>query len=92
VAVDTHKSLKFYEFIDKEVKEAEEKKAKEEEKLNTGLRELLDKYDTDFSGKLNYEESTKLFKELFDTIGMEWVLDDDNLKELFAMFDTDNSG
>ena len=92
VAVDTHKTLKFYEFIDKEVKEAEEKKEKEEENITNGLRQLLDKYDADFSGRLNYEEAKNLFRELYESLGIAWVLDDDTLKQLFTMFDADNSG
>jgi len=92
VAVDTHKTLKFYEFIDKELKEEEEKKAKEEEGITNGLRELLDKYDADFSGKLNYEEASKMFKELYESLGIAWVLDRETLHQLFNSFDADNSG
>ena len=47
VAVDTNKCLKFYEFIDKSLKEEKEKIAAEEELLIKGLKELFDKYDAD---------------------------------------------
>lgn len=47
VAVDTHKTLKFYEFIDKRIKEEKEKAAREEEEIIKGLKELFDQYDAD---------------------------------------------
>ena len=47
VAVDTHKCLKFYEFIDKAVKEETERLAHEEEEIIKGLKNLFDKYDAD---------------------------------------------
>lgn len=47
VAVDTHKTLKFYEFIDKQIKEENELAAQEEEEVIKGLKELFDKYDAD---------------------------------------------
>jgi hypothetical protein len=37
VAIDIHKTLKFYEFIDKTKKEEDERKAKEEEEMHLVL-------------------------------------------------------
>ena len=47
VAVDTNRTVKFYEFIDKEMKEEKERNAKEEEEVIKGLKELFDRYDAD---------------------------------------------
>ena len=41
IAVDTHKTLRFYNFVDKKVKEEEEIKQKEEEAFNKLQREVF---------------------------------------------------
>ena len=53
VAVDTHHTLKFYEFIDKVKKEEEEKRAKDEEEMRKRWKEMLVLYDKDNSGKIS---------------------------------------
>jgi hypothetical protein len=47
VAVDTNRTLKFYDFIDKREKEEKERLAVEEEEVIKGLKELFDRYDAD---------------------------------------------
>jgi hypothetical protein len=47
VAVDTNRTLKFYDFIDKREKEEKERMAAEEEEVIKGLKELFDHYDAD---------------------------------------------
>lgn len=71
VAVDTHKFLKFYEFIDKVKKEEEEKKAAEEEEYSKLLKQLLNKYDADKSGNINYEEFKELVFDFFKAVGID---------------------
>jgi len=65
VAVDTHKTLKFYEFIDKALKEEKERAAAEEEELIKALKELFDKYDADQNGMLEFEEFTIMAQDFF---------------------------
>jgi len=65
VAVDTHRTLKFYEFIDKRVKEQNEKIAAEEEEVIKGLKELFDKYDADQNGMLTFDEFTIMAQDFF---------------------------
>ena len=54
VAVDTHKTLKFFEFIDKRIKDETERAAHEEEEVIKGLKDLFDRYDADQNGMLSY--------------------------------------
>ena len=56
VAVDTHRTLKFYEFIDKSIKEEKERLVLEEEEVIKGLKELFDKYDANQNGELSFDE------------------------------------
>jgi hypothetical protein len=65
VAVDTHRTLKFYEFIDKRVKEQNEKIAAEEEEVIKGLKVLFDKYDADQNGILTFDEFTIMAQDFF---------------------------
>ena len=98
VAVDTHKSLKFYEFIDKTLKEEREKHAAEEELLIKGLKELFDKYDADQNGMLEFEEFCIMAQDFFsafgedkDMKGMNSVEQDQKLREIFRKWDEDGS-
>ncbi len=50
------------------------------------------KYDRDFTNKLNFAELSNLLKDLFKSIGYEWTLTNEVLKEIFEAFDTDHSG
>jgi len=58
VAVDTNRTLKFYDFIDKREKEEKERLAVEEEDVIKGLKELFDRYDADQNGLLTFDEFT----------------------------------
>ena len=99
VAVDTHKSLKFYEFIDKALKEEREKNAAEEEILINGLKELFDKYDADRNGMLEFEEFCIMAQDFFsafgvdqkDMKGMNSVEQEQKLREVFKVWDEDGS-
>lgn len=98
VAVDTHKSLKFYEFIDKTLKEEKEKHAAEEELLIKGLKELFDKYDADQNGMLEFEEFCIMAQDFFsafgedkDMKGMSPAEQDQKLREIFRKWDEDGS-
>lgn len=65
MAVDTSKTLKFYDFIDKVKKEEEERVAAEEEKMHKGLKEMFDKYDLDKSGKITLDEFSVFIADYF---------------------------
>jgi hypothetical protein len=71
IAIDTNKTLKFYDFIDKK------KRAEEEEKVavlqdvkskvpgfNTKLRQLLETYDSSRTGVMSEEDFKKMVNEL----------------------------
>lgn len=60
MAVDSVKTLKFYEFIDKELKEKEEKRKEWEEKQRKIWKAMLQKYDKDNSGCVTKEEMMEL--------------------------------
>lgn len=70
VAVDTHRTLKFYEFIDKRIKEETERVAKEEEEIIKGLKELFEKYDADQNGLLTFDEFAVMAQDFFRTFGV----------------------
>jgi hypothetical protein len=42
VAVDTHKTVKFYDFVDKHLKEEEERKQKDDERLTALIKEVFE--------------------------------------------------
>lgn len=65
VAVDTNKTVKFYEFIDKRIKEDTERTAKEEEEIIKGLKELFEKYDADQNGMLTFDEFAVMAQDFF---------------------------
>lgn len=101
VAVDTHRTLKFYEFVDKKIKEESERVAKEEEEVIKGLKELFDKYDADQNGLLTFDEFSILAQDFFQTFGVDKSLSNKNaqwsseqegkLREIFEMWDEDGS-
>ena len=99
VAVDTHKTLKFYEFIDKALKEEREKVAAEEELLINGLKELFDKYDADQNGMLEFEEFCIMAQDFFSAFGVDqqtvkgkWSAEQEQkLRAIFQVWDEDNS-
>lgn len=99
VAVDTHKSLKFYEFIDKTLKEEREKQAAEEELLINGLKELFVKYDADQNGMLEFDEFCIMAQDFFSAFGVDQkdlkglssVEQEQKLREIFNVWDEDGS-
>ncbi len=101
VAVDTHRTLKFYEFVDKRIKEETERLAKEEEEVIKGLKELFDKYDADQNGMLTFDEFEIMAQDFFQTFGVDKSLSNKNaqwsseqqqkLREIFEMWDEDGS-
>jgi Ca2+-binding EF-hand superfamily protein len=99
VAVDTNKTLKFYEFIDKALKEEREKVAAEEELLINGLKELFDKYDADQNGMLEFEEFCIMAQDFFSAFGVDqqivkgkWSAEQEQkLRAIFQVWDEDNS-
>ena len=100
VAVDTHKTLKFYEFIDKRIKEDQEKAACEEEEMIKGLKELFDQYDADQNGLLSFDEFSIMAQDFFSAFGVDksfqnknqWTADQEQqLRAIFAEVDVDGS-
>ncbi len=102
VAVDTHRTLKFYEFIDKSIKEENERVAKEEEEIIKGLKELFEKYDADQNGLLTFDEFAVMAQDLCQTVGVgadfgksanaQWSKDHENkLRNIFNTWDEDGS-
>jgi Ca2+-binding EF-hand superfamily protein len=91
VAVDNFKTLKFYEFIDKEKKDVEERQAAEEEKINKGIKEILHKYDVDKDGLISFDECYKILYDYFKSVGVEWITDA-HAPIIFSSYDVDNSG
>jgi Ca2+-binding EF-hand superfamily protein len=92
VAVDTMKTLKFYDFIDKLKKEEEELRLAEEEKMHQGLKQMFDKYDLDKSGKITMDEFFIFLVDYFKHHGLEWAISIDVFRETFVNWDTDGSG
>jgi len=100
VAVDTHKTLKFYEFIDKRIKEEQEKSAHEEEELIKGLKELFDQYDADQNGLLSFDEFSIMAQDFFSAFGVDksfqnknqWTQEQEQqLRDIFKEVDVDGS-
>ncbi len=91
VAVDNFKTLKFYEFFDKQKREEEEKQAKYQEQIRQYIKDMIDKYDVDCNGMLNYEEVHKFMGDWADFMGFGWATDLIT-PDFFKQFDTDNSG
>ena len=91
VAVDSFKTLKFYEFIDKQVKEEQEKKAALEDEISKHIKEILHKYDVDQNGMLNFPEAKKFFDDWFEWAGYGWAKDIWD-ESVFRDFDADGSG
>ena len=100
VAVDTHKTLKFYEFIDKRIKEEHEKQAQEEEELIKGLKELFDQYDADQNGLLSFDEFSIMAQDFFSAFGVDKSFQNKNqwskeqeqqLRDIFMEVDADGS-
>lgn len=99
VAVDTHRTLKFYDFIDKREKEEKERMAVEEEEVIKGLKELFDRYDADQNGMLTFDEFTIMAQDFFHafgvdskTVGGKWTLEQEQkLREIFNIWDEDGS-
>ena len=71
VAVDTFKSVKFYEFIDKIVKEQNEALEKEEEEMIKTLKDLFDKYDADQNGLLTFDEFSIMVQDFNSAFGVD---------------------
>lgn len=67
MAVDTHHTLKFYEFINKAEKEREEEEAKQHEEMRKTWKEMLIKYDKDNSGKITADEFLELMNDYWKT-------------------------
>ena len=100
VAVDTHRTLKFYEFIDKSIKEEKERLALEEEEIIKGLKELFDKYDANQNGELSFDEFSIMAQDFFSAFGVDksiqsttkWTKEQDlKLRDIFNKWDEDGS-
>jgi len=99
VAVDTHRTLKFYDFIDKRDKEEKERLALEEEEVIKGLKELFDKYDADQNGLLTFDEFTIMAQDFFHAFGVDnkatngkWTIEEEQkLRDIFNIWDEDGS-
>jgi len=100
VAVDTFKTLKFYDFIDKKKKEEAERMALEEEEIIKGLKDLFDKYDADQNGLLTFDEFSIMVQDYNSAFGVdkslvaeqEWTIEhQEKLLEIFKMWDHDGS-
>ena len=100
VAVDTHRTLKFYEFIDKSIKEEKERLVLEEEEVIKGLKELFDKYDANQNGELSFDEFSIMAQDFFSAFGVDksiqsttkWTKEQDlKLRDIFNRWDEDGS-
>lgn len=100
VAVDTHKTLKFFEFIDKRIKDETERAAQEEEEVIKGLKELFDRYDADQNGMLSFEEFSIMAQDFFSAFGITkqvattavWTTEHhQKLRDIFNAWDEDGS-
>lgn len=96
MAVDNDKTLKFYDFIDKQEKEKEEQKKKFEEELSETCKKVFMKYDVDGSGRLDRDESYKYFVEVFIKIKEmghgEYIIDRPYTDSVFEYFDKNKNG
>ena len=63
VAVDTFKTLKFYEFVDRQKQEEEEERKKKEEEMTNAIKILFKRYDKDRSGYLSLEEFGQVIEQ-----------------------------
>jgi hypothetical protein len=73
IAINTNKTLKFYDFIDKRKRAEEEEKEKVLQDLkkqvpgfNTKLRKLFEIYDTSKTGVLIGDDMNKMLNDLID--------------------------
>lgn len=71
VAVDTSRTLKFFEFIDKRIKDETERAAHEEEEIIKGLKELFDRYDADQNGMISFDEFACMAQDFFLAFGVD---------------------
>mmetsp|Transcript_9186 Transcript_9186/g.6943 ORF Transcript_9186/g.6943 Transcript_9186/m.6943 type:complete len:112 (+) Transcript_9186:1021-1356(+) len=66
VAVDTEKTLKFYNFVDKNVKEWEEQKKQEQLAYQDIIRNTFAKYDDDQSGVIDFQLAVPFVQDVLE--------------------------
>lgn len=92
VAVDTVKTLKFYEFIDKELKEKEERRKEWEEKQRKIWKAMLQKYDKDNSGFVTKEEMMELSNDYCKIYCPYYQVDLETANSYLQSLDTNQDG
>jgi len=100
VAVDTDKTLKFYDFVDKDLKEKEEARKHDLLKYNEIIRATFAKYDNDQSGVICFNEAVPFVQEVLSEVNAQglrlqfsnYVPDEDALVQAFTSIDVDVTG
>lgn len=92
VAVDTIKTLKFYEFVDKELKEKEERRKEWEEKQRKIWKAMLQKYDKDNSGFVTKEEMMALSNDYCKLYCPYYHVDLETAASYLQSLDTNQDG
>lgn len=69
IVAANNRTLKFYDFIDKNLKEQEESEKKRVEDLNKNMKEIFKEIDTETQWKLDREHLQNYFKLLHTKMG-----------------------
>lgn len=68
VGIDKERTVKFYEFVDKDKRDEEEKEMQREKEFNDTIRVIFNKYDVDQTGSIDYIEGMEFLMDLLEAI------------------------
>ena len=89
VAVDTNKTVKFYDFYSKAQREYEENQAKIEDQVRQHWKVMLAKYDKDQSGTITVDELGAMMQDMVAYFDDTMKLTKEDIQMTMTMIDAD---